>query len=210
MILKLDTWGIVLAGHWNRMIFTPEWVGARLFHQQEVETEIALMPIFPVIYRHEDVVLEASAARLIFRPRFNTNRSLEAAERMAGTALEDLPNTPLLGVGLNFSFVERDPPRGILDLFNLRDGRSIERAGWEIPETKITRRLTGPHGIMQLALGQGAEGIGIDFNFHTDTPGPVLEANATARRAVAGRVVELRDAALTFLRDIYDLHLEEG
>ena len=95
MISKQDTWGIVIAGHWNRMIFTPEWVGPRLFNQDEIETQIALLPIFPIIYRHEQVVLEASAPRLIFRPRYNTGPALEAAERMAVTVLDDLPNTPL-------------------------------------------------------------------------------------------------------------------
>jgi hypothetical protein len=210
MISKQDTWGIVLAGHWNRMIFTPEWVGARLFHQEEVETQIALLPIFPIIYRHEDVVLEASGPRLIFRPRFNAARSLEAAERMAVTVLDDLPNTPLMGVGINFSFIERNPPRTLLDLFNLDDGRPIARAGWETPESKLTRKLTGPHGTMQLSLGQDAEGITLDFNFHTETPGTTVAANAAARAAVAGRMVQLRDKALEFSRDIYRLQLEEG
>jgi hypothetical protein len=210
MISKQDAWGIVLAGYWNRMIFTPEWVGAHLFHQEEVETQIALLPNFPVIYRHDEVVLEASDVRLIFRPRFNTNRSLEAAERMAVTVLEDMPYTPLIGVGINFSFVERNPPQSMLELFNLGDGRSIARAGWETPETKVTRKLTGQRGTMQLLLGQDADGVGIDFNFHTDTPGTTVAANETARQAVAGRVVQLRDAALGFSRDIYNLQLEEG
>ena len=102
-------------GHCPRRTLEPDDLHAGmgcacLFHQDEVETQIALMPIFPIIYRHEDVVLEASGPRLIFRPRFNSARSLEAAERMAVTVLDDLPNTPLIGVGINFSFVERNPP----------------------------------------------------------------------------------------------------
>jgi hypothetical protein len=210
MISKQDAWGIVLAGHWNRMIFTPEWVGARLFHQEEVETQIALLPIFPIIYRHEDVVLEASGPRLIFRPRFNSNQSLEAAQRMAVTVLDDLPNTPLLGVGINFSFIERNPPPALLALFNLGDGRLIARAGWETSETKVTRKLTGPIGTMLLSLGQDADGVTLDFNFHTETPGTAAAATEAARAAVAGRVVQLRDAALGFVHDIYRLQLEEG
>jgi hypothetical protein len=211
MISKFDTWGIVLAGHWNRMIFTPEWVGANLFHQEEIETEIMLMPIFPIIYRHNQVVMEASGAKLIFRPRFNTEASLEAAEMMAVTVLDDLPNTPLIGVGTNFSFTEKAPSRGLLELFNLGDARQIARTGWETPETKVTRRLTGEPGTMLLTLGQDAEGVvNIDINFHTDTPGATKAANTTARKAVAGQVVKLRDAALSFLHNTYKLQLEEG
>lgn len=158
MISKQDNWGIVLAGHWNRMIFTPEWVGARLFQQEEVETQIALMPVFPIIYRHDEVVIEVSSSRLIFRPRFDSKRSLEEAERMAVTVMDDLPNTPLMGVGINFSFVERDPPPKLISLFNLEDGRLIERAQWEAPETKISRKLTGSLGTMLLTLSQDADG----------------------------------------------------
>ncbi len=210
MIAKFETWGVVLAGHWNRMIFTPEWVGTRLFEQEEVETQIALMPIFPIIYRHEQVVLDAASQRLIFRPRFNSTKSLAAVERMAVTVLKALPNTPLLGVGVNFSFTEKEPPDKLVELFNLKDAREIARANWETPETKLIRKLTGEHGIMQFALGQDLEGVTIDITFHTDTLGSTETANETAKNAVTGRVVQLRDVALAFLLDIYTLQLEEG
>ena len=210
MIAKFETWGIVLAGHWNRMIFTPEWVGARLFSQEEVETQIALMPIFPIIYRHKLVVLEASGQRLVLRPRFNTAESLEAAERMALTCLTDLPNTPLLGVGINFSFTEKEPPVSVLELFNLKDTRKIDRAEWGTPETKIVRKLTGKFGTMQLTLGQDAEGVNIDINFHKDALGATKAVNDSAKETISGRVVALRDAALQFLHDIYGLRLEEA
>jgi hypothetical protein len=211
MIPKQDNWGIVLAGHWNRMIFTPEWVGARLFHQEDVEAQVALMPVFPIIYRHGDVSIEVSSSRLIFRPRFDSTQSLEAAERMAVTVLDDLPNTPLAGVGINFSFVEREPPPKLISLFNLEDGRFIERAEWEAPETKISRKLNGPLGTMLLTLTQDADGVTLDFNFHTDTSGvPTTAANAKARAALADRLVKLRETAVAFARDIYKLKMEEG
>ena len=38
MKTKPEGWNIVLAGFWNRAIFTPEWVGKWLFQQSEVET----------------------------------------------------------------------------------------------------------------------------------------------------------------------------
>jgi len=33
------------------MIFTPEWVNERLFHQPEIELLVALMPGMPWVYR---------------------------------------------------------------------------------------------------------------------------------------------------------------
>ena len=210
MIAKLETWGIVLAGHWNRMIFTPEWVGARLFHQDEIETQIALLPVFPVLYRHEQVILEASGGRLIFRPRFDSPVSLEAAERMAVTVLDDLPNTPLMGVGVNFTFEEKRPPGEMLQLFNLNDARKISRANWETPETKIVRRLTSELGTMNLSLGYENGIVCIDINFHTEATGATPAVNKAAREAVFGRISGLRETAVKFLRDIYNLRFEEG
>lgn len=52
MTPKQEGWSVVLLGSWNRMIFTPEWVSARLFHQPEIETFVALMPNMPLIYQH--------------------------------------------------------------------------------------------------------------------------------------------------------------
>lgn len=210
MTPKLDTWGVVLAGHWNRMIFTPEWVGANLFHQETIETEIALLPVFPVIYRHPLVTLELSGVRLVFRPRGDNTRALALVEEMASTALRELPNTPLMGVGINFSFTERNPPPTLLELFNLADAGEIAHEGWEAPEIKLVRKLTGEHGMMLLTLGYDRDKVDIDINFHSETLGATLAANKVAQMAVSGRVLPLRESALSFLDNVYHLKIEEG
>lgn len=210
MTPKLETWGIVLAGHWNRMIFTPEWVGANLFQQETIETEIALLPVFPVIYRHTLVTLEAGGGRLVFRPRVDSVHALDLSEQMAVTVLRELPNTPLMGVGVNFSFTETNPSDALLELFNLQDASYIAREGWEAPEIKLSRKLTGEHGTMLLSLGYNGVAVDVDINFHSETPGNTVAANAAARAAVEGRILRLKGAALDFLSSIYHLRLEEG
>jgi hypothetical protein len=210
MTPKLETWGVVLAGHWNRMIFTPEWVGANLFHQEAIETEIALLPVFPIIYRHPLVTLEASGVRLVFSPRANSVRALEMVERMALTVLTELPNTPLMGVGVNFFFTEPNPPAQLLELFNLHDAPDIAREGWDAPELKLIRKLTGEHGTMNVSLGYNGAVVDVDINFHSGTTGNTAAANAAARAAVDGRIVRLKRAALDFLETIYHLRMEEG
>jgi hypothetical protein len=201
---KQDAWSIVLAGYWNRMIFTPEWVGARLFHQELIETKIALLPIFPIIYRHAQVELEVGAPHLIFRPRFNTAMSLQLAEQMAMTVLVELPNTPLSGVGVNFAFIEEDPRVDLVELFNLADRADVAQAGLVTRETNLARKLSGEEGTLNLSLSYDGTSMGIDLNYHTET-----NANAAARAAVANRVVRLRDAAIAFIKDVYHLQLEE-
>jgi hypothetical protein len=136
MILNLDTSGIVLSGHWNRMIFTPEWVGPNLFHEDILVTEIALVPGFPAIYRNTEVQLEASHQRLMVRPRINTEQAFLRAENIAVLAVSILSSTPLHGVGINFSFIEKEPGPPLLELFNFRDSGAIAKAKVEVNATQ--------------------------------------------------------------------------
>jgi hypothetical protein len=70
MIPKKDNWNIVLAGFWNRAIFTPDWVGRVLFNgQRDIDTLISIMPHMPIIDRNRHVALEVAGSRLAFRPR---------------------------------------------------------------------------------------------------------------------------------------------
>ncbi len=209
MTPKLDAWGIVIAGHWNRMIFTPEWVSENLFQQDVIETEIALLPILPVIYRHQQVVLEVSLPRLVFRPRFNTGESISEAEKMANIVLRALPNTPLMGVGINYSFVESEPNLRLVDLFNLGDSKAIAREEWTIPETKIWRKLTKEQETLNLSLAYDGA-LSIDVNFHAETPGKTAVANKAALDALENRSVRLRDMTIDFLATVYELKLDKG
>src|SRR4051794_13893072 len=110
MTPKLTGWSVVLLGSWNRMIFTPEWVSTRLFHQPEIETFVALMPNMPLIYQHEQVVFEVAQPRLLFRPRVANDACFAQCETMARTVLDALRDTPLQAVGVNVAFTEAEPP----------------------------------------------------------------------------------------------------
>src|SRR5262245_31244008 len=110
MIRNQNGWNIVVTGFWNRLIFTPEWVVPRLFTEPQLETLVALLPVLPLIYRVDQVALEVTTTRLVFRPRqLDNEASLARAETMARTIIEALPETPLQAVGINFSFKEDDP-----------------------------------------------------------------------------------------------------
>lgn len=205
MTAKKDNWNIVLAGLWNRAIFTPEWVGRLLFNQREVETLISVMPHMPIIYQNRQVALEVAPARLVFRPRSLVDDYLLAAESMAHKVLATLQDTPLLGVGINFAFAESDPRRDLVALFDIADNQSLSEDGWEIEERRVLRRVRKGGDTLNLSLSLGAGELGIEFNFHTDTT-----ENAEAQAAVDNRVIRLRDAAVRLLDKTYDLQAELG
>jgi hypothetical protein len=206
MIRRRDGWSIVLAGFWNRSLFLPEWVGPRLFPEPGLEVEIALLPALPVIYRDQQVSMEISWGRLVFRPlNLADDAVLLRVEGMARSMLQALPETPVQAVGINFGYREQIPPGHVLAMFNDVDDGELGQQGWSISERKMTRRLTRGGDSLALTMTYNDESVDFDFNFHTD-----IQTNAIAQQAVeARRSLRLRDAAIDLLRQTYHLELEE-
>jgi hypothetical protein len=201
---KADGWNIVLAGLWNRAIFTPEWVNELLFHEREVETLLSIMPYLPIIYRNRQVAIEVSPGRLVFRPRQLDDASLVAAESMAHAVLDKLRDTPLLAVGVNFAFIERNPGRGLIRLFDFADNQQVIEAGWELQDRRIVRKIRRDNDTLNLTLLFDNGVVTAEFNYHTDT-----NVNQVARDAIRGRVVGLRNGATDLLQQVYHLEVNE-
>ena len=204
MIAKNDGWSIVLAGYWNRMIFTPEWVGRVIFQEPELETLIGLMPNMPLIYRNARVAVEISQPRLAFRPRRLDDECVRQAEERALFVLRTLQDTPLIGIGINYAFTEPNPGQ-LIDLFELRDDRQFADADWNIRDRRLVRTMQRGQDILNLTLAYDGQELTIEFNYHTEAPD-----NAAAQAAVNNRVLRLRDDSLRLLRDVYNLELAPG
>lgn len=202
---KSEGWNIVLAGLWNRAIFTPEWVNELLFHEREVETLLSVMPYLPIVYRNRQVAVEISDARLVFRPRRLDDSCLQAAETMAHAVLHKLPDTPLLAVGVNFAFVENNPGRALVRLFDFQDNGQIAEAEWDLQERRIVRKIFRDNETLNLTIVFDGQVVTIEFNYHTDT-----NNNQTARDAIRGRILGHRDTALRFLNQVYHLEVAPG
>lgn len=205
MKTKPEGWNIVLTGFWNRAIFTPEWVGKWLLQQSEVETLISVMPYPPIVYRNQQVAVEVSTVRLVFRPRQIDEVCLRAAEGMAYTVLTKLQDTPLMGVGVNFAFVEDNPRADLVELFNFTDDSALADIGWVVKERRLVRQVRRDDDILNASLVFDGQSIAIEFNFHTET-----DENSVALHAVHQRAIGLRDTALKLLNDVYKLQPSEG
>lgn len=204
MKAMIESWGLVLAGHWNRMIFNPAWVNANVFHSEESELLLAFPPV-ATTYRHRQVDFEIHAEKLIFKPLQLTDACLLRAEKMAVDTLGTLTHTPLVGAGLNFVFVESRPSNELVSLFNSADGTSLERNGWTPAERLLHRKLTKDGRILNLSLSSNGHGVSFAFNFNTDTANTMA-----ALHAVTGQHLACRDQALQIMKDIYSLELAAG
>ncbi len=200
-----EGWNIVLAGIWNRAIFTPQWVKDLLFHEPEVETLLSVMPHLPIIYRNAQVAIEVSTPRVAFRPRRLDDDTIQAAETMAYAVLDKLRDTPLLAVGVNLAFVEENPSRELVRLFDFPDNQHIGEAGWDLQERRIARKIRRGNDTLNLTFVFDGQMLSIEFNYHTDT-----NSNQTAREAIQGRVLGLRDTAMQLLVNNYHLELDPG
>lgn len=207
---KPEGWNVVLAGFWNRMIFTPEWVGPRLFPDNpQIETVVALLPVLPIIFRDHDVAAEISNARIICRPRdLNNVESIRRAGTIAGALLKELPETPLQGLGINFGFRETGPASNLLDLFNFADNAQLAQAGWEPSERRIVRQLQHENDTLNLTLSYNNDQLDLDCNFHID-PAELEDTEAKVAAVAPARIIELRDRAIALLDQIYGLQLED-
>jgi hypothetical protein len=186
------------------MIFTPAWVGSHLFGgSEQLETLVAILPIFPLIYQDAEIRLEVSLPRILIHPRQRTDETLERAESIARTVLEKLDDTPLSGVGINLEFIQEAPPQSVLDLFNIPDNVPLAEAGWTPGERRIVRHLQKDAARLNLTIILREGAVHFEFNFHTETT-----VNAEAQAAVQGRILGLRNTALQIMADTYHLQPE--
>lgn len=204
---KADGWSIVLAGFWNRMIFSPEWVGPRLFGENpQMVALVALLPVWPIIYRDDEIAVEISDFRIVCRARnLESEAALRRSGTVAGTILKALPETPVHGLGINFAFHEPAPAVQLLDLFNFGDNTRLAEAGWEAGERKIVRRLSHDNDTLNLTLSLDNGRLDIDCNFHTDSDDGKVAVSAVD----PDRIIQLRDRTITTLDELYGLQLEE-
>jgi hypothetical protein len=200
-----DTWTIVVAGFWNRMIFMPEWVNSNLFHAAELEKLVPMVPIAPLIYQDDDVRLMVDGQRLILNARKPTDACLGKAEGMATAVLNALPNTPINAVGVNFGFTEGNPGQDVLTLFNSACDPLITESGWQIQGRVLKRELQKDGRTLNLNLTYRDTVVSVDLNFHRQ-----VKSAAESVETLTGKTVEMLNSAKQMLSDVFKLQLEQG
>lgn len=202
MIPKQDDWSIVIVGFWNQMIFSPSWIGKKIFDVETVETLVPMQPKAPILFRTDDVSLSVEDKRIILNIRKSTNTCINSVEEMACKILEELPETPITAIGINFVFNEPEPDDEFLKIFNYIDDVRIGSTAWEIKSKKLTRKLVKDNEILNFALLRTGT-IEINSNFHIK-----VKSAGEAKEAIEGKVVNMKDTFLSFLSDAYDLSMD--
>jgi hypothetical protein len=206
MIPNENAWSIVINGYWNRMIFTPKWIGEKIFSVDSIERLVSMVPTDPVIYQKEALRIAISERKLVITPLKLKVDCMKQAEDKAVKILELLNHTPVSAIGVNFGFIEESPSAPLLELFAYKDNTDIGTQGWDISQSKLTRTLKdSDNKILNLILSYDGKKVYLDGNFHQ-----VANSANEASSAIKEHTSTMYDHFMNLLKEVYGLSWQEN
>jgi hypothetical protein len=206
MKADLNEWNIVLVGQWNPHIFSPKWMCDSLLGIKEIESEFAIGPMAGGMrYLTNHLLVIPAADRVVLGMRSTSDATLLEAERVAIKMLELLEHTPVRASGINFSFIETEPPGDVLENFKLKDDNALADAKYSISRTEITRDIKVDNVTLKLKMVHSEERpLRFHFNFHHP-----VESAKQAASTLKDKILLYREKTLSLLTNSYHLTLEE-
>ena len=168
MQTKPSSFSIVLAGKWNPAIITPPWILANLLEDnQQIEIEFSLSFDIPSRFKINNITISPSIDRIILVSNDGSDESLELIELIAIKLCNILSHTPLVAVGINFSFIETLNKELLLPLFTFSDANKLDDNNWEVSNQSIKRTLKKETYNINLTINMDNEtNVSLDFNHH--------------------------------------------
>ncbi len=197
---NIDGWSIVMAGHWNRVIFSPAWITGHLTSVKDIGIEVPVdNPGLPIRLTFEGIHLCVTSKQLVLTVERAEDALLEKCRDVAISALKELPHTPLMAVGVNYHFVAEQPDDALLQVFNLADNNRLSDADVKIRSTIIQRTLLIKDQTVNLSLTLADDKkVHVAFNFHKDTP-----STEQAVAFLGAHSTDLKEKAFDLLNKIY-------
>jgi hypothetical protein len=176
MTLNPGETSLVVAGAWNPAILTPAWVLrfglARPDSQEQVQVAMLAgqgvvfdfprytLPEFSYIVRPDTLIITPPAQTTAFA----------IIEDVAAAMLENLPHTPVNGIGHNFEFRDANPQHGALTVFTEASQGVADHApgDWATVGTMINSSFRCGNGTTFANVQRQFDGTNIivKFNFH--------------------------------------------
>jgi len=199
---------IVLAGAWNRAIFTPQWMIGRLTQATDINIEVPLgNPSLAIRFLFDRLTLRVENDRLIIVADHEDPDSLQRAQKVAVKILEDLPHTPIKGAGINLQFLAGNPePNGkLISMFRLSDDGSLADAHLKVMATSIERKISDDKQIITLLLSyQEDSKILVSLNFHTEA-----KTAEDAKICLSNDLKQITARAAEILESVYGATLNQ-
>lgn len=174
MSLTPVDWSVVVAGRWNRAILTPAGIAKHLFGNPNAPIEV-LIPIdviAPPRVKHDGIVVVASSDTLQFIAEKCSFSAIAKARELAKRALDELPKTPIMAVGINTNFAITEALPEIANVVDSEWDDELSEEDFAIAERETVRQLIWGDASINVRVASNAEGqsVKINFNLASDDP----------------------------------------
>ncbi len=213
--MKLDqsSSGLVIVGGWNGHIFNPNWIKRYLFPAKDEQLTVDIQAqfpqgfnpqfIFPRISSNEVRIL-LQGNKLNFIPVKSVDENLDRIQELALQLADYLPHTPVSGYGVNFLFIQDHVSEDLINLIRPRDLEEIEQFGASLTGEEYTRRLELNERSLNFVVGFESERVTFKFNFHSKINDLIAFKAGISKTSI----LELKQEAIQFISEIYNLELE--
>lgn len=205
MQIKELSYSVVIAGKWNPAILTPPWLVANLFDDNpQMQIEFSLNFDMPSRFRVKNIIIAPSVDRVILLSIDNSDDSLNLMEAVAIKLCNILSHTPIVAVGINFGFIEKQNKDGLLPLMNFSDSNDITDDGWTISNQSIKRKLVKNEYTINLSIS-----LDDNSDFHFDFNYNYKANNAVQVSAcLLNKVVVYKNQATSLLNELFNLQIQ--
>ena len=200
---------LVIVGGWNRHIFTQDWIKRYLFPEEEFTIDMLVSQGFNaqfisprILSKEVEILFQEN--RLNFNPVENNNENLDRIQELALQLADYLPHTPVTGYGVNFPFTENEVSDDLINLIRPRDLEKIEQFGGSLTSEQYIHSLVLNGRILNITITLEGEKRTFDLNFHFNIRN-LVEFKAGISET---SILELKQEAIQFITEIYNLELE--
>ena len=213
--MKLETsfTALVIVGGWNQHIFTPHWIRKYLLPAEEEKLTVEMLDPFSPSFNVQSVSPRISSTevrillqgnRLSLSPIEAENKNFNRIQEVAFQLADRLPHTPVSEYGINFLFTENHINGELIDSIRPKDLKEIEQFGASLSSEEYTRRLELNERPLNFTIGLEGEKVTFKFNFHFK-----IDNLAAFKGKISEiSILELKQEAVKFLAEIYDMELE--
>ena len=169
---------LVVAGAWNPVILTPQWVLRHGLNRPAGQSEpvqvylpagTGLIFDFPR-YALPEFTYVVRPDSLIIVPTDQTANNLPVLEDAAASMLEHLRHTPINGIGHNFEYRDAEPSSDQLENFtrSQQDISDVMPGGWTSAATTVASTFRREDGQIIVTVNRqfDAGTVSVKFNFH--------------------------------------------
>lgn len=194
----VDGWNIVLSGHWDALIFTPDWIRTHVASAKEVGVDLPTVAALPPRLIFDGIYLLVVENKLLLGARKPDDAALGHMEEAASRVLKLLPHTPLTATGVNFAFVE-EQPGALAKAMTPHEADAIASAKLQLRGGTVRRSaLLGEQAINWTLEPREQGKTLLSFNFHFDTP-----SASQALSSLRMSLVKLKSQAYELCNKLY-------